>query len=124
MPMDFTHAIVEQLGHRRFVGRVSEEMLAGAVMLRIEAAVTDEDPFSGEVRYGPPLYIAGASLFAVTPTTEDAIRKELQEASDRRAREREQRAEWARRHALTAGDGDPSDPLDDDQDEDDEQDEA
>ena len=62
--IDGTWATVEMLGHRSVVGQLSEVTVAGAPMLRIE--VPTEPP--GVVIAAP------ASLYCITPITEDAAR--------------------------------------------------
>lgn len=60
-------AIVELMGHRRLAGRVSEVSQYGAAMLRLD--VPDEN--------GAPMatqFYGGASLYCVTPTTEEIAR--------------------------------------------------
>lgn len=64
---DGDYAIVEQLGHRTFVGRVAEVDRFGCKMLQIEAA------FRGELL--PPVLIGGSSLFQFTPCTREVAAK-------------------------------------------------
>lgn len=56
---DGDYAIVEQLGHRTFVGRVLEIERFGTKMLQIE-------PLFGQVMLGPVL-LSGNSLYQFTP---------------------------------------------------------
>lgn len=98
--MDFTHAVVEQLGHRRFVGRVTEVAIAGATMLKVETA--DALTEDGAVVYAQPIYLGGGSIFALRPTTEDAIQGELRRAAEARRLEEEQRRRWLESHSLPA----------------------
>lgn len=64
-------AIVEIMGHRRLAGHVTEESIAGAPMLRIDIP----GPLGpGDVK--ATQYYGGASLFSLTPTTEEHARKE------------------------------------------------
>lgn len=58
-------AIVEQLGHRRLVGQLSEVDVAGAPMLRIDIP-TD-----------PPTFrlASSASLYGIIPITEEEARQ-------------------------------------------------
>jgi hypothetical protein len=90
-------AIVELMGHRRLAGYVREVQLAGAGFLRldvherctksgkaaglIEAAEADGDPFCPDHKCRSPhdiiaatQFIAPASLYALTPVTEEVAR--------------------------------------------------
>lgn len=62
---DFGWCIVEQLGHKRLAGRVSEDVVAGAKMLRVD--VPDGDGLITQ-------WIGSGSLYALTPTTEEIAR--------------------------------------------------
>lgn len=64
-------AIVEIMGHRRLAGYVTEVSIAGAAMLRVDIA--GKDP--GSEPKATQFY-GGASLFCLTPTTEENARKE------------------------------------------------
>jgi hypothetical protein len=63
--VDGMWALVEQLGHRQLAGQLSEVEVAGQKMLRVDIP-TD-----------PPRTImcAGASLYGITPITEEDARK-------------------------------------------------
>lgn len=58
---DGEYAIVEALGHRTLVGRVSEVERFGTKMLQVE-------PFFGDVMLGPVL-LGGGSIYQLTPCT-------------------------------------------------------
>lgn len=58
-----TWAIVELFGHVKMAGKVSEQVVAGATMLRLDVPQTDEGP--GFTRF----YGAGA-VYSITPTEE------------------------------------------------------
>lgn len=64
-------AIVEIMGHRRLAGYVSEVSIAGAAMLRVDIA--GKEPGSSPKA---TQFYGGASLFCLTPTTEENARKE------------------------------------------------
>lgn len=71
LPAEGLWAVLEIMGHRRIAGRVTEETIAGAVMLRVDIP----GPKAGD----PPKatqYYGGASLFCMTPTTEELARRE------------------------------------------------
>jgi hypothetical protein len=55
--------IVEQLGHRRLAGYVTEVQLAGAGFLRVDEPPSEHGP-------GRTQYLAPGSLFAVHPCDE------------------------------------------------------
>lgn len=57
-------AVVEMLGHRQIVGQLFEVVVAGATMLRVD---TPSDP-------PRTVLVAPASLYAITPITEEQAR--------------------------------------------------
>jgi hypothetical protein len=59
-------AILELMGHRRLIGRVSEATIAGSAMLRIDVLTKD-----GEATQ----YYGGGAIYALTPTTEAMARR-------------------------------------------------
>jgi hypothetical protein len=66
-PLD-TYAVVEAMGHRTAIGRVSEATIAGKQLLRV-------DRLDGAVQYYPP-----ESLYCLTPCT-----REQAEAAQKRS---------------------------------------
>jgi hypothetical protein len=58
-------AIVELMGHRRLAGHITEETIAGAAFLRLD------------IPCDPPItqLYAPASVYCITPTTEDIARR-------------------------------------------------
>jgi hypothetical protein len=64
---DGDYAIVEQLGHRTFVGRVAEVDRFGTKMLQIEAIFRDE--------LLPAVLIGGSTLFQFTPCSREVAAK-------------------------------------------------
>src|SRR6266436_9913196 len=61
-------AIVELMGHRKLAGRVSEEVIAGTALLRIDVPdVPDQPGFT--TYYGPH------TIYSLTPTTELLARR-------------------------------------------------
>jgi hypothetical protein len=71
LPAEGIWAVLEIMGHRRLAGLVREETIAGAVMLRVDIPGPSSDfPVKATQYYG------GASLFCMTPTTEELARKE------------------------------------------------
>ncbi len=59
-------AVIDLMGHIRYAGYVSEELVAGVPMLRIAVPVGEN---TWEVTYQSP-----ASLYAIRPCTEDLAR--------------------------------------------------
>jgi hypothetical protein len=84
-------AIVELMGHRRLAGRVSEQVIGGASLLRIDvpevaevpASLVDDPYFAGQKRrtQAKPAIPAYSQLYGIgsicciTPTTEEIARK-------------------------------------------------
>ena len=60
--------IVEQLGHKRLAGYLTEAVIAGAGFLRIDIPGADGQPPATQ-------YIAPSTLYALTPTTEETARR-------------------------------------------------
>ncbi len=62
-----TYALVEIMGHHRYAGRITEEVIAGAAMLRIDVPEVDATPAFTK-------YFGAQSIYAITPTTEELAR--------------------------------------------------
>lgn len=60
-------AILELMGHRRLIGRLSTATIAGASFLRID--IPREDGTETTQFYSP------SAVYAITPTTEDLARR-------------------------------------------------
>ncbi len=60
-------AIVELMGHRKLAGRVSEQIIAGAPLLRIDVPDCETVP-------GFTTYYGASSIYSLTPTTETICR--------------------------------------------------
>ena len=60
-------AIVELFGHQKISGKVTEEVIAGAAMLRVDV------PAAGEATAFTRYYGSGA-IYAITPVTEEVAR--------------------------------------------------
>ncbi len=82
-------ALVEQMGHNRYAGKISEFVLGGASLIRIEVPEIPERTEGHEVwedgryvmkprvipgRQGFTKFIGPASIFAITPCTEEVAR--------------------------------------------------
>lgn len=61
-------AVLELMGHRRLGGFVSEATLAGGAFLRIDVPGAEPGKFVATQYYSP------GSVYALTPTTEEAAR--------------------------------------------------
>lgn len=61
-PLD-TYAVVEAMGHRTLIGRITEATIAGKAMLHVAT-------IAGGEHYLPP-----ESLYCLTPCTEDQARR-------------------------------------------------
>lgn len=59
-------AIVEIMGHVRLAGKVSEQKIAGTMMLRIDVPRGDNETLT--------LFYGAASIFSIAPTTEEIAR--------------------------------------------------
>jgi hypothetical protein len=71
LPAEGIWAVLEIMGHRRIAGHIVEDTIAGAPMLRVDIPGPNaSDPVKATQYYG------GASLFCMTPTTEELARKE------------------------------------------------
>jgi len=60
--------IVEQLGHKRLAGYVSEQVVGGTAFIRIDVPGPDGKPVATQ-------FLSGGSIYAITPCTEDLARK-------------------------------------------------
>lgn len=79
-------AIVEQMGHKKYAGFVTEQVVAGVAMLRLEVPethqrkyISDIVGYSIEVKPGYTKLLGGSSLFCITPTNEATARACAQE---------------------------------------------
>lgn len=61
-------AIVELMGHRKLAGRVSEQIVAGVPLLRIDV------PDAGPKIPGFTTFYGASSIYSLTPTTEEICR--------------------------------------------------
>lgn len=57
-------AIVDVMGHQRYIGRVTEEVIAGCGFVRVDIPKTDEQPAWTKL-------IGTASIYAITPVEKD-----------------------------------------------------
>ena len=61
-------AVLELMGHRRLAGRVTEEQIAGAGVLRLDVPGEGGQPAVTQ-------YYSPSALYCITPTTEEIARK-------------------------------------------------
>lgn len=61
-------AIVELMGRNVVAGYVSEQVIAGAALLRVDVPATDRQPAYTK-------FFGGASIYGITPTTEEIARR-------------------------------------------------
>jgi hypothetical protein len=59
--------IVDVMGHQRYIGRISEEMIAGQGFIRIDVPETSAAKTWTKI-------IGTSSIYAITPTTEEIAR--------------------------------------------------
>lgn len=64
-------AIVEQMGHKRIAGRVTEVVLAGHGFLRIDVPSADDPEKWSATQFISP---ASGSIYALTPVSEEVAR--------------------------------------------------
>lgn len=76
-------AILELLGHRREVGHLSEEEVAGRTFLRLATPLWDDErqDWPPSIEGADPahrvIFISTGAIYAITPTTEQAVRDEI-----------------------------------------------
>lgn len=68
-------AIVDVMGHQRFVGRVTEEVVAGKGFVRVDMPETKSEKSWTKL-------IGTASIYSITPVSE-AIAREMAESNSR-----------------------------------------
>jgi hypothetical protein len=60
-------AIVEIMGHNTIAGYISEQVIAGAAMVRVDVPACEEQPAFTK-------FLGGSSIYGITPTTEDIVK--------------------------------------------------
>jgi hypothetical protein len=75
-------AVVEMLGHKQLAGMVTEQVLAGAALIRVDVPETthshDVSGFGGRTVTVKPAYtkfIGVGSIYCITPCTEETCRR-------------------------------------------------
>jgi hypothetical protein len=73
---DLGWCVIEQLGHKKLAGYVTEVEIAGAGFLRVDVhGTTPIDPAFMSGQAIATQFIAPSSLYALTPTTESICRR-------------------------------------------------
>ena len=62
-----TWAVVEVMGHKRFAGFVTEQTIAGAAFVRVDVPAVETLPAFTKL-------LGAASIYAITPCTEETAR--------------------------------------------------
>jgi hypothetical protein len=68
--VDLGWSVVEMLGHRVIAGFVTEVEIAGSGFLRVDLWAEDGAPRTSQ-------FVAPASVYCITPTTEEAVRERM-----------------------------------------------
>ena len=69
-------AILELMGHRRLAGYLSDAVVGGVALLRIDVPNNDWKPgVDGSQEWVATQCYSGASIYCITPTTEAIARK-------------------------------------------------
>jgi hypothetical protein len=73
-----TWAIVEVMGHRKYAGRVTEQQIAGAGLVRVDVPEVTVTKYGGRETSTVPAFsklIGPASIYCITPVSEELARK-------------------------------------------------
>ena len=62
------YAIVELMGHTVVVGYVSEQVIAGAAMLRVDVPAVGDQPAYSK-------FVGGSAIYGITPTTQEIAQR-------------------------------------------------
>lgn len=65
--------IVEVMGHRKYPGRITEQLVAGTPMVRVDVPTVTKQ--NGEIRNEFTKLIGAGSIYMITPTSEDVARR-------------------------------------------------
>lgn len=66
-------AIVDQMGHTRFIGRVTEQVIAGEAFIRVDVPEY-VDETSGETQQAFSKLLGPKSIHGISPVSEDVAR--------------------------------------------------
>ena len=67
--------IVDVMGHQRYVGKVTEQVVAGTGFVRVDVPATSKKPAWTKL-------IGTGSIYAITPTSEEIARAVAERRSD------------------------------------------
>jgi len=67
-------AIVELMGHRKLAGRVSEKVIAGTALLRIDVPEVAQEDGQPNIP-GFTQFYGASSIYCLTPTSEEIARR-------------------------------------------------
>ena len=95
-------ALLELMGHRKLAGRVSEAVIGGTALVRIDVP-TGDDSFATQ-------YYGGSAMYCITPTTEEIARKVAEHYQPEPVHPWELRPPTPAR-LLPAGDDDDDEPF-------------
>jgi hypothetical protein len=76
-PPEALWAIVELLGHRKIAGRVTEQTIAGASLVRIDVPDVPGDDYNDPIA-GFTQFYGASSLYCLSPVTEDVANRYAQ----------------------------------------------
>lgn len=96
-------ALVEVMGHQRYAGRVTEQAVGGCNFVRIDVPAFEGSPAFTKL-------LGQASIFSITPMTEDIARGMAQQFRARPIHMYDLPFPFAQRN-LAYGDDDPEDDL-------------
>lgn len=65
--------ICEVMGHKRFAGRITEQTIAGAALVRVDVPAVETRDSTPVPEYSK--LIGVGSIYCITPTTEEVARK-------------------------------------------------
>lgn len=65
--------VIEVMGHKKFAGRITEQTIAGAALIRVD--VPELSMPDGSTRNAFSKLIGVGSIYCITPTTEEVARK-------------------------------------------------
>lgn len=68
-----TWGICEVMGHKKFAGRITEQLLAGAALVRVDVPAVTTSRGKDVPEYSK--LVGVGSIYCITPTTEEVARK-------------------------------------------------
>jgi len=77
--------ILEIMGHSRFAGKLSSEVIGGVNFVRVDVPDLPDDGYGGGELPAFTKYFTQAAIFSMTPTTEEVARSAAQQFRSRPA---------------------------------------